>query len=255
MTTTRRKFLQLSAAISSTVVLSAGESGSNSNVKPRAIFFDALTTFDQKPTVARLEQVFPGRGSELGKAWRTLQFEYAWLRSLGAQYEGFFKVTQDALIAACRTLKIEMSERQRSEVMQCFLELKAYPDVGPVLRRFRAASIRVALLSNFTEEMMKAGLKNSGLEGAFDDLLSTDRVRAYKPSPVAYAMGTERFGLHGKDCVFAAFAGWDVAGAKWFGYPTFWVNRNGLPAEELGVIPDGAGRDFEDLAKFVLKKG
>src|SRR4051812_20815964 len=106
MTTTRRKFLQLSAAaVSSTVLLSAAESGSNSNVKPRAIFFDALTTFDQKPIVARLEQVFPGRGSELGKAWRTLQFEYAWLRSLGAQYEGFFKVTQDALVAACRTLK------------------------------------------------------------------------------------------------------------------------------------------------------
>src|SRR4051794_20117757 len=122
MTITRRKFLQLSAAaVSSTALLSAAESGPNPSVKPRAVFFDALTTFDQKTIAARLEQVVPGRDSELGNAWRTRQFEYAWLRSLGAQYEGFFKVTQDALIAACRALKIEMSERQRSEVMQCFL--------------------------------------------------------------------------------------------------------------------------------------
>ena len=35
--------------------------------------------------------------------------------------------------------------------------------------------------------------------------------------------------------------GWDVAGATWFGYTTFWINRRALPAEELGVTPRGAG--------------
>ena len=31
--------------------------------------------------------------------------------------------------------------------------------------------------------------------------------------------------------------GWDAAGAKWFGYTTFWVNRLNLPVEELGLPP------------------
>ena len=48
-----------------------------------------------------------------------------------------------------------------------------------------------------------------------------------------------------------AFAGWDVAGARWFGYPTFWVNRVDLPVEELAVAPDRAGRDLADLVRFV----
>jgi 2-haloacid dehalogenase len=48
-----------------------------------------------------------------------------------------------------------------------------------------------------------------------------------------------------------AFAGSDVAGARWFGYPTFWVNRLDLPAKELAVAPDGAGRDLADLVRFV----
>jgi len=52
--------------------------------------------------------------------------------------------------------------------------------------------------------------------------------------------------------VGAAFAGWDAAGAKWFGYPTFWVNRLGAPVEELGVTPDGIGSGLGDLVKFVL---
>ena len=51
---------------------------------------------------------------------------------------------------------------------------------------------------------------------------------------------------------FAAFAGWDAAGAKWFGYPTFWVNRSNTPVEELGVVPDGVGTGMADLVKFVL---
>ena len=50
-----------------------------------------------------------------------------------------------------------------------------------------------------------------------------------------------------------AFAGWDVAGAKWYGYPTFWVNRLGAPLEELGEIPNGSSRDLSGLIEFVLK--
>jgi 2-haloacid dehalogenase len=37
---------------------------------------------------------------------------------------------------------------------------------------------------------------------------------------------------------FAAFGGWDAAGASWFGFPTAWVNRAGAPREGIG--PDSA---------------
>ena len=32
--------------------------------------------------------------------------------------------------------------------------------------------------------------------------------------------------------------GWDVAGAKAFGYRVCWCNRLGAPTENLGVTPD-----------------
>ena len=48
-----------------------------------------------------------------------------------------------------------------------------------------------------------------------------------------------------------ACGGEDVAGAKWFGYPTFWNNRQGAPAEGLDVEPDGAGATLADLVKFL----
>jgi 2-haloacid dehalogenase len=114
----------------------------------------------------------------------------------------------------------------------------------------KGAGIRLAFLSNMTSKLLDAGIRNSGLEGLFDHVLSTDRVRTFKPDPRAYQMALDAFMLQREEILFVAFAGWDAAGAKWFGYPTFWVNRLGLPAEELGVVADGVGRDLDELVRF-----
>jgi 2-haloacid dehalogenase len=85
----------------------------------------------------------------------------------------------------------------------------------------------------------------------FEHVLSTDAIRTYKPDPRAYRMAVDAFGIERESILFVAFAGWDVAGAKWFGYPTFWVNRLGTPAEELGAAADAAGRNLDDLVAYV----
>ncbi len=114
--------------------------------------------------------------------------------------------------------------------------------------------MRAVLLSNFTAPMIDAAVRSSGLEGVFEPHLSTDRVRAYKPDPRAYRMGTDAFGLGREEIAFVAFGGWDAVGAKSFGYPTLWVNRMSLPVEELGVEPDVIGRNLDDLVRFVLPR-
>src|SRR4051812_41059501 len=99
----------------------------------------------------------------------------------------------------------------------------------------------MAFLSDLPAVMLDANIRNAGLGGFFGEHLSTDRVRAFKPDPRVYRMGVESFGLDRREIAFAAFGGWDAAGAKRFGNPTFWCNRLGLPVEELGVVPDRIG--------------
>ncbi len=65
-------------------------------------------------------------------------------------------------------------------------------------------------------------------------------------------MGVNAFHLSREEILFAAFAGWDAAGARWFGYPTFWVNRLGQPAEELEIAPDMTGANLADLVRYVI---
>lgn len=248
----RREVMTLAAGGAAAAIAPASPVRAAGGTKIKAVAFDGFPIIDVRPVFAKAEEFFPGKGQELSNAWRTRQFEYTWLRSMGGHYADFWQVTQESLTFATKMLKIDLSADQHDQLMQSYLALKAWPDVAPALQQFKAAGIRMAFLSNLTDAMLDAAVRNSGLEGFFESHLSTDKVRAFKPDPRAYQMGVDAFGLKKEEIAFAAFAGWDAAGAKWFGYPTFWVNRLNLPVEELGVAPDGVGSGLGDLVRFVL---
>lgn len=250
MSIDRRRFLSVAAA---TVAAATLPSVSRSKPAPgrfKAIAFDAFPIFDPRPIAALAEQVFPGKGAELSNAWRTRQFEYQWLRTLSGHYADFWQTTQDALVFSAGLLKLELTADRRDRLMQAYLELKTWPDAPAALRALKAAGLRLAFASNMTRELLDAGIANNALEGVFEFVLSTDTVKAHKPDPRAYRMAATAFDLPREQILFAAFAGWDAAGAKTFGYPTFWVNRMNLPREELDVVADATGNDLTELVKF-----
>lgn len=148
-------------------------------------------------------------------------------------------------------LKIDLTLDKRKQLMDAYLALKAWPDVVPVLQSLKSDGIRLAILSNATSKILDAGIKNSELEGVFEHVLSTDKIKTYKPNPRAYQMAIDAFNLKREEILFVPFAGWDAAGAQSFGYTTFWVNRLNLPAEKLGPVPDSMGKNLTDLVGFV----
>src|SRR5215813_1324693 len=248
----RREFLRLAVGgVTAGTLLSPLVAQTPAPAAIRAVAFDAFPIFDPRPFLGLAETLFPGKGAELSGLWRTRQFEYQWLRSVTGHYADFLKTTEDGLVFAARTLQLELTSEKRALMMGAYRSLEVWPDVPPAVRALKKAGIRLALLSNMTTEMLVAGYTKAGLDGAFEHVLSTDRVKAYKPDPRAYRMAVDAFELDREEILFAAFAGWDAAGAKWFGYPTFWVNRLGAPAEELGISPDATGRDLNELLRFL----
>jgi 2-haloacid dehalogenase len=251
MTADRREFLSrigaLGLALDSVANAAAGAQG-----KIKAVAFDAFPILDPRPIFAPVDEFYPQRGAELSNLWRTKQFEYTWLRTLSRRYSDFWQVTEDALVFAAKALQLDLTLEKRSRLMEAYLKLRCWPDVPAALSSLKQAGVRLAFLSNFTTKMLEAGIRNSQLEGIFDHVLSTDGVKAYKPDPRAYQMGLDAFRLKREETLFAAFAGWDAAGAKSFGYRTFWVNRQNQPGEELGVAADGMGRGLKELLSFVV---
>jgi len=253
----RRRVLELgavsilSAACGARPTDSAGPAVRTGKAKIRAIAFDLFTLFDPR-TVARVaEGLMPGRAQALCETWRVRQFEYAWIRATAGQYRDFRAVTEDALAYAADTHGITLTGDSRATLLGAYERLDPWPDARPVLETFKHAGLRLAPLSNYTPTMIENLLRNGGVRDLFDHVISTDPARTFKPDPRAYALGPEVLGLRREEIAFSAFGGWDAAGARWFGYPTFWVNRLGQPNERLAPGPDATGATLRDLAGWV----
>jgi 2-haloacid dehalogenase len=219
-----------------------------------AVAFDYLVLFNPDSVISAADRIAPGKGRELTNVWRTRQFEYSWLRSITGRYVDFLAITEDALVYAANATHVELTAGQRSALLQSYLQLTPWPDTADALRRLRDAHVRVITLANFSPTMLRANAGRAGLTPLFDALLSTDANHTYKPDARAYQLGVDHLGLDKRAIVFAAFGGWDAAGAKTFGYPTVWVNRFNQPLEQLGIHPDRIVADLNGLLDFVLKQ-
>jgi len=250
----RRQFLGLlGSAVAGAAVRGAhaAKPASARGSRIRAVAFDLFTIFDPRSVVAVAESLAPGHSRELCESWRVRQFEYTWLRTAAGSYRDFHAITEDALVYAARAQKLALSTDAMRTLVAAYERLTPWPDSRAALESMKAAGLRLAPLANYTPAMIETLLATAGLRPLFDDIISTDRVKTFKPDPRAYALGPRVLKLRREEIAFAAFGGWDAAGAKWFGYPTFWVNRLGVPAEELSPGPDAVGSTLTEVASWV----
>jgi len=248
----RRDFLRLVSAAAVTTAATP----LHPHPKPRiirAICFDLFTIFDPRSVVALAQTIVPEGAAELCEAWRARQFEYSWLRVAARRYTDFRTITYDSLVYAEQSRKLTLPESARQKLVDAYSELEPWPDTRGALAAWKREGIRLAPLSNYSPPMLEQLVSNAKLRDAFDLLISSDRARTFKPDPRAYALGPAALGLDRAEIAFCAFGGWDAAGARWFGFPTIWLNRLGAAPETLPPGPDATGASLADVARFVAQ--
>ena len=252
MTFDRRAFIagSVGAVLAGTGVTTTA-TGAQARRSIKAVLFDAFPLFDSRPVLAAAERAYPEKGAILMQAWRSRQFEYQWLRALADRYVDFWQATEDSLAFAARQVGLTLTTEKQNQLMAPYADLAVWPDVLDGLPKIERLGVTLGILSNMTGSMLESGLAKAKLRGSFSHVLSTDRVRSYKPARTAYQLGVDTLGFERSEILFVAFAGWDVAGAVWYGYPTYWLNRSGCVSEELGAAPLGTGADLQSLFDFV----
>jgi 2-haloacid dehalogenase len=212
----------------------------------QGLLFDAYGTLFDVHSVVEVGRSVTSDPEALSALWRQKQLEYTWLRSLMGRYEDFWAVTESALVFACRRLGLPLGAAERRGLMDAYLTLRAFPDAGETLRRLRG--LPCAILSNGAPRMLQAVVDHNGFGPHLRAVVSVDEVRTFKPHPAVYALGAARLGLARGAIGFVSSNGWDIAGAKAFGFQVVWVNRHGAPLDELGIAPDLEVRDLGELA-------
>ncbi len=202
----------------------------------RGYVFDAYGTLFDVHSVVEAGREVTADPATLSATWRQKQLEYTWLRALMGRYEDFWAVTEAALRHTVRRLRLEVSEAQMRHLLDAYLSLACFPEVKVALARLEGRPR--AILSNGAPTMLAAAVASGGLARSLEHILSVDAVKTYKPSPLVYALGPRALGLPAAELLFVSSNGWDVAGAKAFGYQVAWCNRAAAPEEDLGVRPD-----------------
>ena len=128
--------------------------------------------------------------------------------------------------------------------------LALFPENRGVLEELRRRDVRAGILSNGDPDMLAAAVANAGLSSLVDPVLSVAGTGRFKTDPATYALGTHALGLAAADILFVSSNCWDAIGATWFGYTTLWINRFGLPLDELGAQPTRIGTQLTDVLAF-----
>jgi 2-haloacid dehalogenase len=213
----------------------------------QACVFDAYGTLFDFASAARACRDLLGEHLEpLTALWRDKQLQYTWLRAAQDRHTDFWQVTGDALDFALETLGIA-GRGLRDRLMQLYLRLEPFPEVLGVLRELKQSGYKLAILSNGTPDMLAAAVRNAGLHGMFDAVLSVEEVGVFKPHPRVYRLATERFAVPARAVAFQSSNAWDAHAASAFGMRTVWCNRYGQRKERLPGAPD---REIKSLAEL-----
>ena len=115
----------------------------------------------------------------------------------------------------------------------------------------RIGTRKKAILTNGNLGMIEPLVVRSGLGAHLDACLSADETGLFKVRPEVYQLAVDHLGVARERLLFVSSNGWDVAGAKAFGFTVGWLNRRGLPPEELGVRADYEATNLLELAEMV----
>ena len=218
---------------------------------PRAVLFDAYgTLFDVYSVASAAEALFPGHGERLSALWRDKQIDYSRLASMSGCYQPFSALTRAGLRYAALRLGLVLDANAEDRLMAAYDRLAAFPENRGVLEALKRLGIPAGILSNGDPPMLGAAVASAGFADLLAHVLSVHAVGKFKTDSAAYALGPQAFGVPAEQILFVSSNGWDALGATWFGYTTLWINRSGLPPEQIGPPPTRTGRSLQDVLAF-----
>jgi 2-haloacid dehalogenase len=226
----------------------------------RLVVFDAYgTLFDVYSISSLAESLFPGQGQALSVLWRDKQIEYSRLISLSdpmnpmgsRHYQSFWDLTRLGLQYACQRLELALTPAKQKRLMDQYAQLTPFPENLAVLEALQSLQIPAAILSNGSPDMLQAAVSSAGMGHVIDKVLSVDEVRQFKTSPQSYGLVADHYKVDIREVLFVSSNSWDALGATWFGFKSFWVNRQGMPFETLGPRPTYSGRSLRDILTLI----
>jgi 2-haloacid dehalogenase len=219
---------------------------------PVLVFDVNETLLDLRALDPRFEQVF-GEARVRG-LWFSQVLQLSLVSTLVGDYADFAALGRTALEMVAARRKRALSTDEQTFLLSGMRTLPAHPDVHPALERLKQSGFRMVTLTNNPPAVVQAQLQNAGLAEFFEQMLSVDAVRRFKPAAEVYQIAAQQLGVSVGECWLIAAHDWDVYGALRAGAHGAFIARPGMVLNGLMPQPEIVSVDLGGVADSLIKK-
>ena len=181
--------------------------------RPKVVAFDAIGTMfplgPMRPSLMTLG--LPPTGLE---TWYATAVHDALALTACGDFKPFTAVMEGALDQVLGEQGLAPPRAARRALLAQFRHLPARPDAGDALHLVLRARMRPILLTNGSEAGTMSLLRQSGLDGLVERVVSVEDIKMFKPRPEVYAHAARRCRVRLSRMALVAVHPWDINGAK-----------------------------------------
>lgn len=216
--------------------------------RPVILFFDVNETLlDLASLKKRIDAVLLTDGA--ATQWFTMMLQYSLVMTVSDQYASLADIGVATLQMLGKNHDVTISTAEAQDIVGMMRTLPAHPDVRASLTALKEMGFQLVALTNSSDAGVAMQLANARIADCFDRHLSVETVRRFKPHRSVYLWAAEQLQQAPGNTMLVAAHGWDVAGAKWAGLKTAFVERPGQHLFPLGPVPDIHVPDLNALAE------
>jgi 2-haloacid dehalogenase len=218
---------------------------------PRVIVFDLVgTLLDPQAMDPHFDRFFGD--AAVRKEWLAQTLQLAMAATLADAYEDYRVQADTGLEITARHYKVSLLGEEKNLILDSLAKLRPFPEVGKSLKTLREAGLRLATLTNATAAQAEAQLGFAGLRDHFEQVISADEARRFKPAPEAYQLAARRLGVERGEVRLVTAHDWDVTGALRAGCAAAFIARPGQVMNPFGPQPDVRGADLGAVAAQIM---
>lgn len=203
------------------------------------IAFDVYgTLIDTQGLVSSLEGMVGVRAANFSDTWREKQLEYSFRRGLMQNYEPFSVCTKQALDYTCQYYNTSISDQYKAVLIAGYQSLPAFDDVVAGLTLLKNSDFQLYAFSNGERDAVEGLLASAKLRAFFNDVVSCDDVKSFKPNPAVYSHFLKVSKSTNNEAWLVSSNPFDVIGAISSGLRAVWVKRSSTKIfDPWGVQP------------------
>jgi 2-haloacid dehalogenase len=220
-------------------------------MKPVVILFDVNETLlDMLPLKTKVNSLF--KNENAFRIWFGMLLHYSLVDNCTGHYHDFVSIANATLDMSAEVMQVSVNNDEKNEALSTIKKLASYPDVKPGLTLLKQAGFRLATLTNSPMPTLIAQLEYAGLTTYFEEMLSIDSVKKYKPAPETYQFAAQKLGVNTNEILMVAAHGWDINGALKAGMQGAFIEREGQSLYSLSPQPGYIAKDLIAFANTII---